>query len=321
MLKTRPWRTWYPSVKKRRPQPKLKRPRQLPPPRASLKWPRRARPRPRMRLRSPRQRSPKQRSNPWPRHQRFHNRCRTKRFIAVAFSLRKGHLQRSRKAQVNGGIALSESGSRTSPSTGPFLVVGLGNPGPDYLWTPHNAGFMAIDRIAQQEGVVVQNRRCRTVTAPGRMAGREVILAKPETFMNLSGASVSALVREFEADPARDLLVIYDELDLTLGTFKIRERGSPAGHNGAKSITGALGGQEWLRLRIGVGLDLPPEAIGAGRRLGKEYLLSPMRKAELTALDEVLDRVATATRRILELGSAAAMNEFNRRERNGPAEE
>jgi PTH1 family peptidyl-tRNA hydrolase len=224
---------------------------------------------------------------------------------------------------VNGGIALSESGSRTSPSTGPFLVVGLGNPGPDYLWTPHNAGFMAIDRIAQQEGVVVQNRRCRAVTATCRMAGREVILAKPETFMNLSGASVSALVREFEADPARDLLVIYDELDLTLGTFKIRERGSPAGHNGARSLTAALGSQEWLRLRIGVGQDLPPEAVGAGagRRLGKDYLLSPMRKADLAVLDEVLDRVATATRRILELGPAAAMNEFNRRERNGPAEQ
>ncbi|HEY2858007.1 MAG TPA: aminoacyl-tRNA hydrolase, partial [Terracidiphilus sp.] len=105
---------------------------------------------------------------------------------------------------------------------GPFLVVGLGNPGPDYLWTPHNAGFMAIDRIAQQEGVVVLNRRCRAMTASCRMGGREVILAKPETYMNLSGASVAALVREFEADPQQDMLVIYDELDLALGTFKIR---------------------------------------------------------------------------------------------------
>lgn len=136
--------------------------------------------------------------------------------------------------------------------------------------------------------------------------------------MNLSGVSVAALVREFEADPTQDLLVIYDELDLKLGTFKIRERGSPAGHNGARSLTAALGSQEWLRLRIGVGHDLPAEAIAAGaaRRLGKDYLLSPMRKADLTVLDEVLDRVATATRRILELGRAAAMNEFNRRERN-----
>ena len=213
----------------------------------------------------------------------------------------------------------SESGARRSP----FLVVGLGNPGLEYLWTPHNAGFMAIDRIARQQGVVVQNRRCRAVTATCRMAGREVVLAKPETFMNLSGLAVAALVHEFEADPAKDLLVIHDDLDLTLGTFKIRERGSPAGHNGARSVTAALGNQEWLRLRIGVGLDLPPEAIAAGgsRRHGEDYLLSPMRKADLTVLDEVLDRVATATRRILELGPAAAMNEFNRRERNDPAEE
>ena len=200
------------------------------------------------------------------------------------------------------------------PRRGPFLIVGLGNPGLEYLWTPHNAGFVAIDRIAQQEGVVVQNRRCRATTATCRMAGREVILAKPETYMNLSGLAVAALVREFEADPAKDLLVIYDELDLTLGTFKIRERGSPAGHNGARSVSSVLGTQEWLRLRIGVGLDLPPEALaaGAGKRPGKDYLLSPMRKADLTVLDEVLDRVAVAVRRILSEGPAAAMNEFNR---------
>ena len=199
---------------------------------------------------------------------------------------------------------------------GPFIVVGLGNPGLEYLWTPHNAGFMAIDRIAGQEGVVVGNRRCRAATATCRIAGRQVILAKPETFMNLSGLSVAALVREFEADPAKDLLVIYDELDLRLGTFKIRERGSPAGHNGARSVTGALGNQEWLRLRIGVGLDAPAEAIAAagGRRPGKDYLLSPIRKADLTVLDEVLDKVATATRRIIEQGPGPAMNEFNRRD-------
>jgi peptidyl-tRNA hydrolase, PTH1 family len=206
----------------------------------------------------------------------------------------------------------SEIGIRQSP----FLVVGLGNPGPEYLWTPHNAGFMAIDRIAQQEGVVVQNRRCRAVTATCRIAGRQVVLAKPETFMNLSGLAVAALVQEFEADPGKDLLVIYDELDLTLGTFKIRERGSPAGHNGARSVTAALGNQEWLRLRIGVGLDLSAEAIAAvgAKRPGKDYLLSPMRKADLTVLDEVLDRVATAARRILSEGPPAAMNEFNRKD-------
>ncbi len=199
---------------------------------------------------------------------------------------------------------------------GPFLIVGLGNPGPEYVWTPHNAGFMAIDRIAEQEGVVVQNRRCRAVTASCRIAGREVVLAKPETYMNLSGTSVSALVHEFEADPQQDMLIIYDELDLALGTFKIRERGSPAGHNGARSVTSALGSQEWLRLRIGVGHDLPAEAIAAGasRRGGKDYLLSPMSKRDLTVMDEVLDRVATAARRIIQDGPGPAMNEFNRKE-------
>jgi peptidyl-tRNA hydrolase, PTH1 family len=212
----------------------------------------------------------------------------------------------------------SEIGKRQ----GPFLVVGLGNPGHEYLWTPHNAGFMAIDRIAEQEGVVVQNRRCKAATATFRLAGRDVVLAKPETFMNLSGAAVAALIREFEVDPLRDLLVIYDELDLALGTFKIRERGSPAGHNGARSVTAALGGREWLRLRIGVGRDSPPEAKEAGgsKRPGRDYLLSPMRKGDLAVLDEVLDRVATATRRIIQDGPGPAMNEFNRREQNGPAE-
>ena len=212
-----------------------------------------------------------------------------------------------------------ESGTRSNP----LIVVGLGNPGPEYFSTPHNAGFMAIDRIAEQEGVVVQNRRCRALTATCRMAGRDVVLAKPETFMNLSGASVSALVREFDADPTQDLLVIYDELDLPLGSFRIKERGSAAGHNGARSIIGALGTQEWLRMRVGVGLNLPPQVVsaGGGRRPGKDYLLSPLRKADLAAMDEVLDRVATAIRRILEVGRSAAMNEFNRRERTSPAEQ
>ncbi len=198
------------------------------------------------------------------------------------------------------------------------MVVGLGNPGLQYVWTPHNAGFMAIDRIAQQERVAVQNRRSKALTATTRIGGREVILAKPETFMNLSGASVAALLKEFKIEPetrGTSLVVLYDELDLPLGTIKIKERGSAAGHNGARSISGALGSHEWLRIRIGVGPDLPPEAIAAGakRKGGKDYLLDPMNKRDLAVLDEVLDRVATAVRRIVEQGPAAAMNEFNRR--------
>jgi peptidyl-tRNA hydrolase, PTH1 family len=202
---------------------------------------------------------------------------------------------------------------------GPFVVVGLGNPGMEYEWTPHNAGFMAIDRIAQQERVAVQNRRCKALTGATRLSGREVILAKPQTFMNLSGSSVAALLKEFEVGPeerGRRLAVLYDELDLPLGTVKIKERGSAAGHNGARSISGALGSDEWLRIRIGVGQDLPAEAIAAGakRRGGVDYLLSPMRKADLVVMDEVLDRVAIAVRMMIDLGPAAAMNEFNRRD-------
>ena len=214
----------------------------------------------------------------------------------------------------------TESGNDSS-SRGLLLVVGLGNPGIEYQFTPHNAGFLAVDRIADQNRVAVANRRCRALTAKIQIAGREVILAKPETFMNLSGLSVAALAAEFEIDTARDLLVLYDELDLPLGVVRVRERGSAAGHNGARSISGALRSDEWTRIRIGVGSNGEPEE--AFRR-GKDYLLTPLRKKDLATLDEVLDRVAQAVEAVAAKGITAAMNEFNRREngreQNGPAE-
>lgn len=201
-------------------------------------------------------------------------------------------------------------------------MVGLGNPGIEYQFTPHNAGFLAVDRIADDYRVAVANRRCRAMTAKIEIAGREVILAKPETFMNLSGLSVAALVEEFDVDPLRDLLVLYDELALPLGAIRVRERGSPAGHNGAKSVSGALRTEDWARIRIGVGPD--DDAASAFRR-GKDYLLTPMRKADLATLDEVLDRVAKAVEVVVTSGVSVAMNEFNRREngreQNGPAEQ
>ncbi|HET8637640.1 MAG TPA: aminoacyl-tRNA hydrolase [Acidobacteriaceae bacterium] len=200
---------------------------------------------------------------------------------------------------------------------GVLLVVGLGNPGIEYQFTPHNAGFLAVDRIADDHGAAVANRRCRAVTAKVEIAGREVVLAKPETFMNLSGLSVAALVEEFQVDPRRDLLVLYDELDLPLGAIRVRERGSPAGHNGARSISGALRSDDWARIRIGVG---PDEEAGSAFRRGKDYLLTPLRKADLAILDEVLDRVAKAVEAVVARGIGAAMNEFNRRD-NGPAEQ
>lgn len=192
------------------------------------------------------------------------------------------------------------------------LIVGLGNPGIEYQFTPHNAGFLAIDRIAEHCHATVANRRGRALTGKATLAGEEVLLAKPETYMNLSGVSVAALVRELEIPiPSTDLIVIYDELDLPLGTIRIRERGSANGHNGVKSVSGALGTEEWLRIRIGVGK--PPLADGREIKAGgKDFLLSPMRKQELAELDLVLDRVRAAVEAILTKGPAPAMSEFNR---------
>lgn len=195
-------------------------------------------------------------------------------------------------------------------------MVGLGNPGIEYQFTPHNAGFLAIDRLAEQGGVAVNNRRCRALTATTRIAGRDVVLAKPETYMNLSGIAVQALVDEFDADPSRDLIVIYDEIALSLGLLRIRERGSDGGHNGVKSVSGALGSEEWLRLRIGVAPS-GAEASERARRGRKDYVLTPMRRAQLEVLDEVLDRTARAVEMVLAQGAGPAMNEFNRRDNGG----
>ena len=192
------------------------------------------------------------------------------------------------------------------------LIVGLGNPGIEYQFTPHNAGFLAIDRIAEDCGVSVSNRRGRALTARARFAGQDVLLAKPETFMNLSGLSVAALVEELELDPSADVIVLHDELAFPLGQFRIARRGSANGHNGVKSISGVLGTEEWLRIRIGVG----KATLADGREIkagGRDYLLSPMRKQELAVLDEVLDRVRNAVEVVLTKGVGAAMNEFNRR--------
>jgi len=191
------------------------------------------------------------------------------------------------------------------------LIVGLGNPGPQYAFTPHNAGFLAIDRIAEICDVQVTNRRGRALTARTKLAGHDVLLAKPETFMNLSGLSVVALLQELELT-AEDLIVLYDELAFPLGTLRIAQRGSANGHNGVKSISGVLGTEEWIRVRLGIGK--PP--LSDGREVkagGTDYLLAPMRKAELAVLDEVLDQAVRAVEAILTKGSGGAMNEFNRK--------
>jgi len=186
------------------------------------------------------------------------------------------------------------------------LIVGLGNPGIEYQFTPHNLGFLTIDRIANGLGIEVRNRQCRALTARAMIGGEPVILAKPETYMNLSGSSVCELVAEHRVDVTRDLIVIYDELDLPLGTIRIRQRGSSAGHNGMESILGVLGTDEFLRIRLGIAPD---------RKVADsvKFVLTPFRRAQEKVVDEVLDTAAQAVEVILKEGPAAAMNRFNRK--------
>ena len=186
------------------------------------------------------------------------------------------------------------------------LIVGLGNPGEQYALTPHNLGFLAVDRIARECGVEVRNRQCRALTARVIIGSETVLLAKPETFMNLSGLSVGELVTKNEVSPEADLIVIQDELDFPLGTLRIHRKRSSAGHNGIESVIGALGTQDFLRIRIGVA---PEHKISDGM----SYLLSPLRKAELEIVDIALDHAVDAVKVILTEGPAAAMNRFNRK--------
>jgi PTH1 family peptidyl-tRNA hydrolase len=186
------------------------------------------------------------------------------------------------------------------------LIVGLGNPGIEYQFTPHNLGFLTIDRLADQCGVEVRNRQCRALTARAVIGSEPVVLAKPETFMNLSGMSVRELVAEHKVQPETDLVVIYDELDLPYGTIRIRQRGSSAGHNGMESLIGALGTQEFLRIRIGIA---PERKIADGAK----YVLTPFRKGQLKTIDAILETAAEAVNVIVKEGPAKAMNRFNRK--------
>jgi peptidyl-tRNA hydrolase, PTH1 family len=187
------------------------------------------------------------------------------------------------------------------------LIVGLGNPGEEYERTPHNIGFLVVDRIASEHRVEIRNRQCRALTARIQVGDEPVLLAKPETYMNLSGLSVRELVAEYEAKPEADLIVIQDELDFPLGTLRIHTRRSSAGHNGIESIIGALGTQDFLRIRIGVAPEREVED-------GQSYLLSPFRKADLPVVVQMIDTAAEAVKAILTEGPAAAMNRFNRKE-------
>jgi len=184
------------------------------------------------------------------------------------------------------------------------LIVGLGNPGPEYQWTPHNLGFLAVDEIANRHAIRVERPEAKALVGLGKVAGEDVILAKPQTYMNLSGISVQQLMEKYEVEPDA-LLVMWDERDLPWGLIRIGERGTGGTHNGAKSVTSVVG-QEFARLRLGCGPDHPVSDLAA-------YVLRPMKKGELEAAAEMVAAVGDAVELILKDGIAAAMNKYNRK--------
>ncbi|HXM16296.1 MAG TPA: aminoacyl-tRNA hydrolase [Candidatus Eremiobacteraceae bacterium] len=193
------------------------------------------------------------------------------------------------------------------------LIVGLGNPDPEYQWTPHNLGFMAVDELANRGSIRVERPEGKALVGRGKLAGEEVLLAKPQTYMNLSGVSIRELLAKYELEPA-DLLVMWDEVQLPAGTFKIHPDGSAGSHNGAKSVIGSIGTQQFARLRLGCGPDRPVGSL-------RDYVLRPMKKAELEDASEMLGQVGDAVEMILTQGLDAAMTKYNRRKPQEPEDE
>ena len=186
-----------------------------------------------------------------------------------------------------------------------FLVAGLGNPGEEYALTPHNMGFLTVDRLAERHGIRVTRKDSKALVGMGEIDGREVMLAKPQTFMNLSGTSLAPLMEKHSIDLG-SLVVVYDELDLGWGALRIKAQGSAAGHNGMKSVIGSLKSSEIVRVRLGVHPGYPLNG-------GTDYLLSPIRREQRKELDGFIDYAADAVRSIIAEGVAKAMTKFNRR--------
>jgi PTH1 family peptidyl-tRNA hydrolase len=186
-----------------------------------------------------------------------------------------------------------------------WLIVGLGNPDPEYQWTPHNLGFLALDELANRGGIRVERPEGKALVGRGKLAGHDVLLAKPQTYMNLSGVSVRELLGKYELTPD-DLLVMWDEVQLPWGSIRLATEGSAGSHNGAKSVIGSIGTQKFPRLRLGCGPEYPLDSR-------KEYVLRPMKKAELEVAAEEVAQAGDAVETWLTNGIEAAMNKFNRR--------
>ncbi len=190
-----------------------------------------------------------------------------------------------------------------------WLLVGLGNPGPEYEWTPHNAGFLAVDRFAERNGIRIHRKECLALVG----VKEPLVVAKPQTYMNESGGSVRQLLPKYGLGPER-LLLVYDELAFPWGEIRIKLKGSAAGHNGVSSVIRSLGTEEFPRLRIGVHPGHPLAS-------GKDYLLSPVRRGPREELDQILDRVAEAMESIITSGVEKAMAVTNRRAAGNSKEE
>lgn len=194
-----------------------------------------------------------------------------------------------------------------------YLIVGLGNPGPEYELTPHNLGFLAVDELARVENVRFNRTEANAIVGHGEVAGEEAVLAKPLSYMNLSGGPVKVLARKYEAPPER-VLIVYDELALPWGHIRVRRGGSAAGHNGIKSIIQSLGTHEFPRVRMGIQPDHP---VADSAR----FVLAPLRRERLDELPEFIERAVDAVRTVLSAGAEKAMAKFNRRAGGLNAEE
>ncbi len=190
------------------------------------------------------------------------------------------------------------------------LIVGLGNPGRDYVNNRHNAGFKCVDLFAREHGISLTQRGARSKLGTGEVANTRIVVAKPQTFMNLSGEAVAALVRRYKLSP-EDILVIHDDLDLPLGKIRIREKGSSGGHNGLKSIISHLGTQDFPRIRVGISPAEGSDGGAAPEVDAIEHVLGDFTDAEKTVMREVYVKVAAAIECALTEGIAAAMNKYN----------
>ena len=186
-----------------------------------------------------------------------------------------------------------------------WLIVGLGNPGPEYAWTPHNLGFLSVDAIAERARIRVERPEAKSLVGRGQFAGQEIALAKPHTMMNLSGLAVRDLLGRFECSP-EEMVVLYDDVALPWGMLRVRQRGSAGSHKGLKSIISTIGSREFPRVRMGIRPDRPVGDLAA-------YVLRPMRKADLEMAAEMTEQATEAVELILTRGIAPAMNRFNRR--------